>query len=110
MGKFNVVNGPPMYVLRDRVPVRVTDFVEWLTWFATDERFIARDTRDDGVVVSTVFLCTGFAHAANLAPLLFETMAFRSDGTIVAGDRCATYDGALKQHARVLDDAPRVLV
>ena len=70
---------PMHYILVDRVPVPVEDFMEWAQRFETqdEERIVAQVTIGE-VFVSTVFL--GLDHNWGTGPpLLFETMVFGGD-------------------------------
>ena len=86
------------WILKDGQPFPVDDIKEWVRWFETQERVLARDERD-GVRISTVFLGidSGFEGGS---PVLWETMVFGGDHD---GDmyRYCSQLAALVGHARV---------
>lgn len=75
------------YILKDRVPVPVTDMMEWSRWYehADDERIVGQE-HIGMLFVSTVFL--GLNHnfsGAGRPPILFETMIFADRQPIERG-------------------------
>ena len=88
------------YILNDeREVVPSTDLMDWARWFETADRHVALDTVN-GVRVSTVFLGIDHDFTFEGPPLLFETMTF--DGPEEICERCSTWDEAVAQHARVV--------
>lgn len=87
------------WILRDGIPERSTDALEWAGWFETADRTVARTEMGD-VLVSTVFL--GLDHSFGKGvPILWETLVFggKLDGEM---DRYTTREAAEKGHARMV--------
>lgn len=83
------------------IPCR--DVIEWGRWFGTTSRTIAYDQIPGVGGVSTVFLGLdhGFSQSPEVAPILWETMAFLIDGTD-RQQRYATREEALEGHAAMV--------
>lgn len=88
---------PFNYILVDRQPVAMTDWMEWALWMEntdeTGERTVGRDKIGD-LTISTVFL--GIDHQyGDGPPVLFETLVFWNYAkpvTRVIMDRVSTFD------------------
>src|SRR5258706_9757272 len=89
------------YILKDKVPVRVTQLLEWGRWFEGPNCLVARD-EINGVRVSTVFLGVDHRFGSGGLPLLFETMIFggEHDGYQV---RTCTWHEAEEAHTQAWD-------
>lgn len=87
------------YILVDRQPVQVDDYMEFIYWRMQNEASMrVCFTRCDPYEVSTVFL--GLAHGYhNGKPLLFETLVF-GPNQVEQGSRYSTWDEAVAGHAR----------
>jgi hypothetical protein len=91
------------YILDDDHNLILADVYTWGKWFEKAENRIVAKTQVANCLVSTV--CLGIDHNFSQVgpPLLFETMIF------VEGDgeecyRCATWQEAEAQHARVVTE------
>jgi hypothetical protein len=99
-GRVDAMSG--QYILRGHEAVPA-ELMPWAEWFETarEERRVASDELEGGVLVSTVFL--GLDHSRwQGPPLLFETMVFTGphDGW---QDRYTTWDEAEAGHRRVVE-------
>ncbi|MEK7705091.1 MAG: hypothetical protein AAB426_09045 [Myxococcota bacterium] len=92
------------YILVDGEPKPCPDLMEWVRWFAANDRKVARTDIADGVHVSTVFLCVDHSFGDVGPPLLFETMVF--GGALDEHcERYATMAEAVAGHARIVAQA-----
>lgn len=88
------------YILKNKIPVRVYDIVEWGTWFESNSRRVAEDIIGD-TRISTVFLGIDHSFWGGI-PILFETMVFggEHDGY---QERYCTWEQAEKGHQGVIE-------
>ncbi len=87
-----------LYILKNRVPVKVHDQYSWGVWFMTsDDRIVAKTMIDD-IEVSTVFLGLDHNLFGRGDPVLFETMVFLPDGDNGMMNRYCTWDAATAGH------------
>lgn len=89
-----------MYILKDKIPVRVDDTTDWAKQFEAMDRRVAEDVIG-GVRISTVFL--GMDHSFwGGTPILFETMVFggENDGY---QERYCTWEQAEQGHQGVIE-------
>lgn len=99
------------YVLNaDKTVSLMEDLVEWSNRFEETDRRIERTVMPDGRIVSTVFLGIDHNYSNSGAPLVFETMVFPSDKDYSEEwcERCSTYQQALQQHQRGIEEAERL--
>jgi len=87
-----------LYILEDKKPVRCHDVVIWSQWFFSHDRQVAL-TEIGESHVSTVFIGISFGQEN---PLLFETMAFDSEGKSTYSKRTATWEDALAAHNEIV--------
>lgn len=87
------------YILVDRQPVQVDDYMEFIYWRMQNEASMRVEYTYCGPYeVSTVFL--GLAHGYhNGRPVVFETLVFGPTGPDY-GSRYCTWDEAVAGHAR----------
>lgn len=96
-----------LYLLKDKIPVKVDDFITWGIELESC-RQIKHDTVRDSidheneVRVSTVFLGMDHAHGSESGPILFETMVFGGKYDHYQ-DRYKTWDEAVKAHDVVVE-------
>jgi hypothetical protein len=89
------------YILKDKTPIPVDDFMEWAKWNQNADRTVKKTEIGD-IIISTVFL--GLNHsfdAGTNKPLLFETMIF---GGELDGDmwRYSTWEEAEEGHEKAV--------
>lgn len=89
------------YILEGHTPVPCHDLMGWALWFESADRKVAVDHVGDSKI-STVFLGVDHAWGANGPPQLFETMVFGGPMDMHQ-ERCSTWDEAVRQHDRVLE-------
>ena len=91
------------YILDDDHNLIAADLMTWGHWFENAENRIVAKTQVGNCLVSTVCLGTDHNFAMSGPPMLFETMIF------VEGDgedcwRCSTWQEAVAQHERVVEE------
>ena len=87
------------YILKNKLPVKCENLLEWSMWFAKTDRVIASDVIDESLV-STVFLGID-------RDTLFETMVFggQLDGYF---NRYMTYEAAELGHGEIVGKLKKV--
>jgi hypothetical protein len=89
-----------LYILDGHEPKPCEDYELWLAWRVDHpDHHVALDNVGDKIV-STIFV--GVSVSVLGPPLLFETMVFGKDGAALEQERCATWDEAVAQHARIV--------
>lgn len=92
------------YILKDKKPVRVDDFREYVMWMENDKNRIIEHTEIGDILVSTVFL--GIDHRMSFGPsgppILFETMVFGGEFD-QHQKRYSIYDKAKEGHNEICD-------
>ena len=86
------------YILDDRVPKSVDDFVKWSMWFWSNNQRVDSTIIGD-VHISTVFL--GIDTSPFGEPKLFETMVFGGKHHGYQR-RCSTWEQAAAQHVEAV--------
>lgn len=90
------------YILnKDHSVTQCNDSLTWAKDFENTDRRVVQEYIGE-YLISTVFL--GLNHAFDDGPpQLFETMVFKGSESDLLCGRCATWDEALAQHARVCE-------
>jgi hypothetical protein len=90
------------YILdKDHNVIPCNDLRTWAEWSDIDDNRRVALTDTPRGRVSTVFLGIDHAFGRNAGPLFFETMVFVDDDEDGCW-RCATWDEAVAQHAKVV--------
>ena len=84
------------YILVDRRSVPCPWLLSWATWMETEDRHV-KETIQDDVRVSTVFLGLDHSFGQSGPPILFESMCFVA-GEGVDQRRYATWEEAERGH------------
>ena len=63
------------YILKNKVPVKVDDFMEFAIWSQDRSNMIVEQTEIGNIKISTVFLGIDHSYIGG-EPILFETMIF----------------------------------
>lgn len=84
-----------LFILVDRIPKEVHDFLEWSAWFQAADKTVERTVISD-IAITTLFMGMTTSYRDG-APLLFETMVFGGeyDGY---QEKYSTWSSAVKGH------------
>jgi hypothetical protein len=98
-----------MYILKNKVPVPVSDVAVWGPWHKKIENRRVAKTILMGHNVSTVFLGIDHNYTREGLPILFETMIFECEDDNDFGPsidyeaRCSTWAEAEQQHQEAIE-------
>jgi hypothetical protein len=93
------------YILKDKKPILVDDFMEYALWMNDPKNVIIEKTNIGDIQVSTVFLgidIGGFWHKGS--PLVFETMIFGGEMDTTKWNY-ETWEEAVEGHKKACDIA-----
>jgi len=88
-----------LYILKDKKVAIAETYQEWVNFFYSKERIIAKTSfvkGDNNIEVSTVFVCV-----PNIDNTLFETMIF-ADGDSAYRETHSTYEEAEQYHKAIV--------
>lgn len=89
------------YILKDKVPVPVSDVEEWGRWFETGDRRVGKKILLNGYFVSTIFLGLSFDKQ------FFESMVFPNFPKFenpITEQRYQTWDQAYEGHQALINE------
>lgn len=98
---------PKWYILRDKTPVAVSEFSEFLRWMVRNQSAcqVARNQVGKSFV-STIFTGSNYNSVAQGPPLVFESMVFGGPMDLMI-KRYSTWDQALKGHNDLIKELTR---